>query len=64
MAEPKKMLKWRQRQGKGKIMKPSTFSGIAAEAKSRGLSAESAKKEAGAAYWQAAEHKFKVKLKK
>ena len=64
MVEPKKMLKWRQRQGKGKIMKPSTFSHIEAGAKASGMGAESAKKVAGAAYWQAAEHKFKVKSKK
>lgn len=50
---------WRSRQKPGAIMKPSTFDQIVADAEKRGLSKSRAKKEAGAAYWAAAENKYK-----
>ena len=56
---PENMLKWREKQPTGAIMKPETFQSIVQEAKGRGLPASNAKKEAGAAYWQAAKAKYK-----
>jgi len=60
---PEKMLKWRERQPSGAIMKPETFKEIVQEAKGRGLSEKKAKKSAGHAYWKTAESKFKKRKK-
>jgi len=50
MSESKELLKWRKKQKRGAIMKPSTFKKIAEK---------SGSKVAGAAYWKAAEKKHK-----
>jgi hypothetical protein len=55
----KAVRRFRARGKRGSIMKPSTFKGIIASARRRGLSKASATKEAGAAYWQAAKAKAK-----
>lgn len=62
MAVSKGLKKWRGKQKRGAIMKPSTFSKIEANAKGKGgkkLSKESREKIAGAAYWKTAKAKFK-----
>lgn len=57
------MLKWRGKQKRGAIMKPSTFEDIAAKAKKAG--ADDPEAVAGAAYWQMAKTKYKkAKAKK
>jgi hypothetical protein len=53
-----KMLAWRRKQRRGAIMKPDTFKKIERSAEAKGLSAESAKKVAGKAYWNTAKAKF------
>lgn len=53
--------KWRRRQGKGKIMKPSTFKDIEKKAKAGG--ATDPEKVAGAAYWKTAKAKYKNREK-
>lgn len=63
---------WRSRQKPGAIMKPSTFAEIAQEAaeklEKKGISPAQAKirgkKQAGEAYWEAAEAKSGKKRKK
>lgn len=57
MAESKGLLKWRSKQGEGKIMKPSTFKSIEKKAAKSG--ATDPKAVAGAAYWKTAEAKYK-----
>lgn len=56
--------KWRREQGKGAIMKPSTFEEIKKSEEARGLSEERATKAAGSAYWQSAKKKYKERKKK
>ena len=63
MAESSGLKQWRKRQRRGAIMKPETFKRIEKEAKKRGLSARNAKKEAGRAYWNAAEAKYRKSTK-
>ncbi len=59
------LLEWREKRGRGEIMRPSTFKEIKEEAKKRyGLSEERAKKVAGKAYWQTARAKFREYLAK
>lgn len=58
----KKILKWREQQRPGAIMKPSTFERIKRSAAARG--ATSGKKVAGAAYWRTVEAKYKKAMKK
>jgi hypothetical protein len=57
MAEPKSLLKWRSRQKRGSIMKPSTFKSIERKAAKSG--SKNPRAVAGAAYWRAAEAKYK-----
>ena len=54
MSESEGLKKWRKKQKPGAIMKPATFKKIAKTAKG-------GKKAAGAAYWRAAEAKYKKK---
>lgn len=56
---PKKVLKWRGRQGEGKIMKPSTFKGIEKKAAASGATDPEAV--AGSAYWKTAMAKYHKK---
>lgn len=58
MAESKGLKEWRAKQKPGKIMKPSTFESIVADAEKRGLGKARAKKVAGKAYWESAESKY------
>jgi len=51
--------KWRRKQKRGAIMKPSTFENIVQSAMARGLSKERAEKSAGAAYWKTARKKYR-----
>jgi hypothetical protein len=57
----KKLLKWRKRQKRGKIMKPSTFKEIERKAAASGATNPSAI--AGKAYWQTARKKFAQRKK-
>ena len=50
------LLKWRSRQKKGAIMKPSTFERIKRSASQRG--ARNPEKVAGKSYWQATRVKY------
>jgi hypothetical protein len=59
-----KLLKWRRKQRRGAIMQPETFKHIEQSAKAKGLSAESAKKVAGKAYWNMAQAKYKKQEKR
>lgn len=54
---PKKVLRWRERQRKGRIMRPSTFKRIEREARRRGATDPTAV--AGAAYWKTVRAKFR-----
>jgi hypothetical protein len=54
MSESKDLLKWRRKQPRGKIMKPSTF---------KAIEKKSGSKVAGAAYWKQAEKKYKKSKK-
>lgn len=56
MAESKSLLKWRKKQKRGAIMKPSTFKEIERKAAKSGAS--DPRKVAGKAYWRAAEAKY------
>jgi hypothetical protein len=58
--ESKSLLKWREKQKEGAVMKPSTFKDI--EAKARASGAKDPKAVAGAAYWNTAESKYKQYL--
>ena len=51
------LLRWRRKQRRGAIMKPSTFGRIKAGAARRG--ARNPGKVAGAAYWRTAKAKFR-----
>jgi hypothetical protein len=55
------LLKWRKKQKKGRIMKPSTFASIKQKAAASG--ATNPEKVAGKAYWITAKAKFKERLK-
>jgi hypothetical protein len=57
--QSKELLSWRKKQKRGGIMKPKTFDEIVAESEKKGLSADKARKVAGAAYWNAASAKYK-----
>lgn len=57
----KKLLKWRKRQKRGAIMKPSTFKEIEARAAASG--ATNPKDVAGHAYWATARKKFAKRKK-
>uniref|UniRef100_A0A7V3JAQ3 Uncharacterized protein n=1 Tax=candidate division CPR3 bacterium TaxID=2268181 RepID=A0A7V3JAQ3_UNCC3 len=59
----KELLAWRSRQKPGAIMKPETFKKIEEEATKRYGSRERGKAAAGAAYWTAAEAKFRKRKK-
>ena len=61
---PPDILKWRNSQKEGSIMKPSTFKKIESDALRRGLSKESARAEAGKAYWNAVKSKRKKSVMK
>lgn len=54
---PEGLLKWREKQKRGAIMKPSTFEHIKETAK--GTNPEAI---AGAAYWRTAKSKYKENL--
>jgi len=54
------LLKWRKKQKRGAIMKPSTFEGIVQNCISeKGWSRERCEKVAGKAYWKTARVKFR-----
>jgi len=54
--EPESVLRYRRRVGRGKIMRPKTFSEIVRKTMERyGFSRPRAEKVAGKAYWRAAE---------
>ena len=55
------VLKWRRKQKRGAIMKPSTFRRIESDATAKG--AENPKKVAGAAYWKTVRSKFHKRMK-
>ena len=57
----KALLKWRKRQKRGAIMKPSTFQGIERKAAASGATDPSAV--AGKAYWKTAKAKYKKRKK-
>lgn len=57
-----RLLKWRKRQKPSRIMRPSTFQEIKEEAAKAG--ARDPEAVAGAAYWAAAEKKFRERKKK
>ncbi len=59
--EPEKLKEWRSRTKPGTIMKPSEFEHIKRSAAASG--AKDPEAVAGAAYWGAAEHKFKERRK-
>ena len=52
--ESESLLKWRRRQRRGAIMKPSTFEKIVSESGG----GEKGKRIAGAAYWRTARRKY------
>lgn len=54
MGKMSKMLKWRRKQKRGAIMKPSTFEHIAESAGG----GEKGQRIAGAAYWKTAKAKY------
>ena len=56
MAISEKLLKWRRRQKRGAIMKPSTFMEIKRDAAAKG--ADDPEAVAGAAYWKTARAKY------
>jgi hypothetical protein len=58
---PAKMLKWRRKQARGKIMKPSTFKSIEKSAEAAG--ATNPKAVAGKAYWRTAKAKYSASKK-
>jgi len=53
----KKLLKWRRKQKRGAIMKPSTFAAI--EKKAAASGATNPKAVAGRAYWKTAKAKYR-----
>ncbi len=53
----KKTLKWREKQPRGAIMKPSTFNQIKEKAASKG--AKNPEAVAGKAYWNTVKSKYK-----
>ena len=59
--EPKGELKWRSKQKKGAIMKPSTFKAIEKKAKAEG--ATNPKAVAGKAYWDTVRSKYQGRKK-
>lgn len=63
MAMPKQMLKWRAKQAPGAIMPPEEFQAIVQSEKKKGLSADRAKRAAGATYWRTAKAKYKAAKK-
>lgn len=52
---------WRNKQPRGAIMKPTTFTKIEKSCEARGGSEESCKKQAGSVYWKTAKRKFNKK---
>ena len=60
MAKKTKFLKWRNKQKRGAIMKPSTFERIKRSAAARGAPNPAAV--AGKAYWQTAHKKYEKSL--
>ena len=57
----KKLLKWRRKQKKGEIMKPSTFEEIKRKAAASGATNPEAV--AGKAYWRTAKAKYRKRRK-
>ncbi len=61
----KRLLRWRAKQKRGAIMKPSTFDKIVRKAmKKYGIRRKRALKVAGKAYWKTAKSKYKRRKKK